>query len=80
MLPKAVEAVNLGFTTDCITRGYKLYIEETGKILVSNQVKFDENLFSYRNRNMVLQHLHDITVVDVMSFDTGEYNWVHFTQ
>jgi hypothetical protein len=41
--PKAVEAVNLVFATDCNTSGYKVYIEETGKILISNKVKFDAN-------------------------------------
>ncbi len=80
--PKAVEAVNLGFATDCNTSGYKFYIEETGKILISNQVKFDENSFysSYRNHNMVSQHLHDITEMDTISLDTWEYKWIHFTQ
>jgi hypothetical protein len=80
--PKAVEAVNLGFATDCNTSEYKLYIEETGKILISNQgyqVKFDENLYPSQNSYIVSQYLHDITVVDVMSLDTGEYNWIHFT-
>ena len=28
---------------------------------------------------MVSQHLNDITVVDVMSLDTGDYEWIHFT-
>jgi hypothetical protein len=82
--PKAVEVVNLGFATDCNTRGYNgqynLYNEETGKILILNQVKFHENLYPYRNRYMVSQHLHDITAVDVMSLDMGEYNWIYFTQ
>jgi hypothetical protein len=36
--PKAVEGVNLGLATDCNTSGYKVLIEETGKILISNQV------------------------------------------
>jgi hypothetical protein len=36
--PKAVEAVNLGFATYCNTSGYRLYIDETGKILVSNLI------------------------------------------
>ena len=35
--PKAVEGVNLGLATDCNTSGYKVLIEETGKILISNQ-------------------------------------------
>ncbi len=74
-----MEAVNLGFATDCNTSGYKLYIEGTGKILISNQVRFDENLYPYRNTKMVSQHLNDIMVVDVMSLDTENYEWIHFT-
>jgi hypothetical protein len=65
--PKAVEAMSLGFANDCNTSGYKLYIEGTGKVLISNQVKFNENLYPYQNSEMVSQHLNDITVVDVMS-------------
>ena len=42
--PKAVEALNMGFATDYNTSGYKLLIEETGKILISNQVRSDETL------------------------------------
>ncbi len=65
--PKAISAVNLGFATDFNISGYKLYIEETGKILISNQVKFDENLYPYRNRDMVSQHLHDITIKSLLN-------------
>jgi hypothetical protein len=82
--PKAVEEVNLGFATDCNTSGFKLYIEETGEILISNQVnslRTDNTvtLIGTATRPTVSQHLHDITVVDVMSLNTGEYNWIHFT-
>jgi hypothetical protein len=41
-VPKAVEAINVGFSTNYNARGYKLLIEETSKILMSNQVSFDE--------------------------------------
>ncbi len=40
--PRAVEVLNLGLATDCNTSGYKLFIEETGKVMKSNQVWFDE--------------------------------------
>ncbi len=65
--PKAVEAINLGFTTDCNTSGYKLLIEGTNKIVISNQVKFDENLYPYRNHNMVEQNLSDIAELDIIT-------------
>ena len=41
---REVEVINLGLATDCNTSGYKLLIEETGKILISNQVRSDETL------------------------------------
>ncbi len=80
--PKAIEAVNLGFATDGNASGYKLYIEKTSKILISNQVKFDENLYPCRNCDMVSssQNLHDTTEMDMMSLNTGEYKWINFTQ
>jgi hypothetical protein len=54
---KAVEAINLGFATDCNTSGYKLLIEGTGKKVNSNQVRFNDNLvYPYWNYNMVEQH------------------------
>ena len=40
--PRAVEVINLGLATDCNNSGYKLLVEETGKILTSNEVRFDE--------------------------------------
>jgi hypothetical protein len=58
--PKAAETITLGFTTDFNTSGYKLLIESTGKTLVSNQVRFDENLYPYWNCSMAEQNLSDI--------------------
>ncbi len=43
--PKAVEAINLGSATDRNTSGYKILIEGTGKVIITNQAKFDENLY-----------------------------------
>ena len=54
--PRAVEVINLRLATDCNTSGYtsKLLVEETGKILISNEVRFDEGLFPRRNRQMIM--------------------------
>ncbi len=65
--PKAVEAINLGLATDSNTNGYKLLIEGTNKIVILNQVKFDENLYPYRNSNMVEQNLSDIVELDIIT-------------
>ena len=48
--PRAVEVIHLGFATDQNTSGYKFLIKGTNKVIVSNQAKFDEDFFPYRNR------------------------------
>ena len=71
---RALEVINLGLVTDCNTSGYKLQVEETGKILTSNQVRLDETFFSRRNRQMTDDHLTNITEpeIDVVSLDSGQ--------
>ncbi len=41
-IPRAVEAINLGFATDHIISGYKLYILLTRKLVISNEALLDE--------------------------------------
>ena len=52
---RAVEAVNLGFTSDRNTSAYKLYTpsESTRPIIVTNQVVFDESFFPYRKEELI---------------------------
>ena len=52
-IPRAVEAINLGFATDHNISGYKLYILSTRKIVISNQVRFDELRFPYRKQAVI---------------------------
>ena len=52
-VPKAVEVIHLDFESDLNTSGYRFLIEGTGKIVVSNQGKFDEDFFPYHNRKMI---------------------------
>jgi hypothetical protein len=72
-----LEAINLGFTlnfaTDSITSGHKLLIEGTNKIVISNQVKFDENLYPHRSRNMVEQNLSDVAELDIITISKPKY-------
>ena len=49
-IPRAVEAINLGFATDHNISGYKLYIPSSRKIVISNEVQFDELRFQTANR------------------------------
>ncbi len=80
-----MEAVNLGLATDCNTRGYKLLVEETCKILISNQVRFDETLFPspYSSKILVDAHLINIAklgMLDIVTGDQGETEWVKYEQ
>jgi hypothetical protein len=70
-----VEAINLGFATDCNTIDSvvtKFLIEGTGKIVISNQVRFDEDFYPYRNRNMIERHLNDIAKLCILIIDRGD--------
>jgi hypothetical protein len=64
--------------TNCNTSGYKLLIEETGKIVISNQVRFDETFFPGRNWQMIDDHLSNLTEMDVVSLDRGDLKWVNY--
>ncbi len=77
--PETVAAINLGFATDCNTSGYKLLIEGTSKVVISNQVKFDENLYPYRNRNIIEQNLSELAELDIVTRDNGDCEWIKFT-
>ena len=76
--PKAIEVIHLGFATDCITSGYKFLIEGTGKHLISNQAKFDEDFFPYRNRTMVDEHIDNLMKVDILTPEQGQVQWINF--
>ncbi len=52
---RTVEAVNLGFTSDCNTSAYKLYIPSTRQIIVTNQVVFDKSFFPYCKEELIKQ-------------------------
>jgi hypothetical protein len=46
-------------------RAYKFYVPSTGQIMYSNQAKFDEELYPYRNQDMIQGMLVD--TVDILS-------------
>ena len=64
--------------TYCNTSGYKLLVEETGKILISNEVRFDEGLFPRRNRQMIDDHLTNLADIDVVRLDNGDMKWINY--
>ena len=76
-VPRAVEAINLGFATDLNTSGYKLFIPETGKTIVSNQVKFDERSFPYRKQKVLDQDKQD-ELTNILHRVPSSSNWVPY--
>ncbi len=52
-IPRAVEAINLGFATDHNMGAYKFYVPSTRKIMLCNQARFDELFFPYRTREIL---------------------------
>jgi hypothetical protein len=76
--PRALEVLNLGLATDCNTSGYKLLIEETRKILISNQVTFDATFFPRSNLQIIDDHMSNITEIDVLSLDLGDMKWMNY--
>ena len=74
---RAVLVINLSLATDCNTSGYKLLFEETGKVLISNEVRFDESFFPRRNRQMIDEHLTNLADIDVVSLDRGGMRWIN---
>jgi hypothetical protein len=51
--PRAVKGIHLVFATDSNTSGYVIFILSTNKIILLNQVRFDELLFPYRKSEMI---------------------------
>ncbi len=53
--------------------GYKFLIEGTGKIItgISNQGRFDEDFYPYRNSNVIERHLNEIAKVNILARDIG---------
>ena len=77
-VPIAVEVIHLGFVTDQNTSGYKFLIKGTNKVIVSNQAKFDEDFFPYRNLEMIDNHIDHITSLDVVTPEPGHYQFINF--
>ena len=73
-----VEVIDLGLATDCNTSGYKHLVEETGKVLISIEVRFNEPFFPRRNRQMRDDHLTNLTEIDVVSLDSGGMKWINY--
>ena len=76
--PRAVEVINLGLATDCIiTTGVAILFEETGKILISKEGRFDKGFFPRRNRQKIDDHLTNLADIDVVRLSNGGMKWIN---
>ncbi len=76
---RAVEAIHLGFASDCNMSAYKFYIPSSGKCIVSNQARFDEESFPYRNQDMIRGKLDEDNNLEILSVDKLPTRWIDFT-
>ena len=76
-IPRAVEAINLGFATEHNISGYKLYIPLSQKIVISNEVRFDELRFPYRKQAIIDQNNED-TQTNILSRVPSGATWVPY--
>ena len=70
--PRAKEAVYVGFTNNM--SAWAFYIPESKKIMASNQAKFSEYEFLFRNRKMVNQFLSDNST-DILYQHASDVKW-----
>jgi hypothetical protein len=76
--PRAVEAIYLGFASDCNMSAYTFYMPSTGQLMYSNQAKFDEELYPYRNQDMIEGMLADDHNVDILSQLQKDVKWIEY--
>jgi hypothetical protein len=50
---RAFEGINLGFATDSNTSAYVIYVPESRKVYITNQVRFDETSFPFWKQSAV---------------------------
>ena len=70
--PRATEAIYVEFTDNM--SAWTVYIPEDRKIMSTNQVKFSEHEFPFRNRKMIDQFLSDNST-DILCQHASNVNW-----
>ena len=75
-VPRAREGINLGFATDCNTSGYMIYFPDTGKTLISNQVRFNELEYPLRKESIIDKHVESIST-DILRVESAK-KWVDY--
>jgi hypothetical protein len=74
-----VEAIHLGFASDCNMSAYKFYFSSSGKCIASNQARFDEESFPYKIQDMISGKLDENNNLKILSADKRHTRWIDFT-
>jgi hypothetical protein len=72
-----VEAIHLGFTSDMSCR--KFWVPSTGQFVYTNQAKYDEDWFPYRNKEIIEGRLAEDSDMDILSQEIPEVKWIQYT-
>ena len=75
--PRIVEVIHLGFTSDMSC--HKFWVPSTSKLVYTNQAKYDEDLFPYRNKDMIEGRLAEDSYKDILSQEIQEVKWIQHT-
>ena len=69
---RAFEGINLGFATDSNTSAYVIFVPESRKVYITNQVRFDETSFPFRKQSAVDRYAAEIAdgAPDILGEDT----------
>jgi hypothetical protein len=59
--------------------GYKFYTLSPGKCIVSNQDRFDEESFTYRNQDMICRKLAEDNNLEILSEVQRQSRWIDST-
>ncbi len=74
-----MEVIHIGFASDCNMREYKYCIPSTGKCIVSNQARFNEESFPYRNQDMISRKMAEDNNIEILSEVQRQVRWIDFT-
>jgi hypothetical protein len=61
--------IHMGFSSDDNTSGWKLYDPVKNKFYISNQVRFNEQVFPMRSEEAIAQHA-DSSLSDILVYQT----------
>jgi hypothetical protein len=66
------EGINIGLATDSNTSTYVIYVTESRKFYITNQVRFDETTFQFWKQSEVDRYAADIAdcSLDILEKDT----------